>query len=372
MRIVHIVTAAAVALSAPVLVDGSNIPALDEFGVAYAGKGNGNGNSGGKGGGNAGSGGGKSDKASGRTSGSKGKGASGQKGQKTSAKGSGKLKTKFKNTLKNLGLTKQKVRIAKVVRKSPAKGVKSPQKVQKVSANREKKPVAAPREKNLHAQLKGLNSLNRDANGFFNGNDPKLDPLREFVASSVTYSGLENALVVAQADLAENQALLDELATELGLTSNDPAEQRIELENLQEDLLADEPALDDPTRSEWETELAAVESGLDVVDEVNADADAVASAETALEDAENDVSEDALRDAIATSMTSTGSGTVAAEDLSDEVVGFVSDKLGFGDAEGFIDVAIEEAESEDELVEDSEVSVEVDPIEGDTGVVEAL
>jgi len=368
MRIVHVVTAAAVALSAPALVDGFGIPALDEYGVAYAGKDNGNGN----GGGNAGKGGGKPNKAAGRATGSKSKKASTGKGKKTSAKGSSKLKTKFKNTLTKLGLTKQKVRTAKVVRKSPTKGVKSPQKMQKVSASPAKNAVAAPREKNLHAQLKGLNSLNRNANGFFNGNDPKLDPLREFVASSAAYAGLESALLDAQANQAENQALLDEVAAELGLTSTDLAEQRAELENLQEGLLADEPELDDPTRSEWEAQLAAVEGGLDAVDVVEGDASAVTSAETALDEAEDDVSDETLRDAIAASMNSTGSGTVAPEEISDEVVEFVSDKLGVGDADGFIDVAVEEAESEDELIEGFDGSAEVDPVEGDAEVVEAL
>ena len=373
MKIVHVVTAAAVALSAPALVDGTSIPVLDEYGVAYAGKGNGNGGgNSGKGGGNASNGGGNSNKAAGRATGRKSKTASAGKGQKTSARGSSKLKTKFKNTLTKLGLTKQKVRTAKVLRKAPAKSVKAPQKVHKVNASPTKKPVVAPREKNLHAQLKGLNSLNRNANGFFNGNDPKLDPLREFVASSAAYAGMENALVDAQADLAENQSLLDEVAAELGLTSTDLAEQLTELENLQVDLLADEPELDDPTRSEWEAQLAAVEGGLDAVDAVEGDADAVTSAEMALEDAEGDVSEEALRDAIAASMNSTGSKTVSPEDLSDEVVEFVSDKLGVGDADGFIDVAVEEAESEDELIEVLEDSAEVDPVEGDAEVVEAL
>jgi hypothetical protein len=370
MRIIHVVTAAAVALSAPALVDGSGIPTLDEYGVAYAGKGNDNGK--GNGGGNAGKGGGNSNKAADRATRSNSKTASAGKGQKTSAKGSSKLKTKFKNTLTKLGLTKPKVRTAKVLRKAPAKSVKAPQKMHKVNASLTKKPVAAPREKNLHAQLKGLNSLNRNAKGFFNGNDPKLDPLREFVASSAAYAGLESALFDAQADLAENQALLDEVAAELGLTSTDLAEQLTELENLQEDMLADEPELDDPTRSEWEGQLSAVEDGLDAAVAVEGGADAVTSAETALDEAEGDVSDEALRDAIAASMNSTGNDTVAPEDLSDEVVEFVSDKLGVGDADGFIDVAIDEAESADELIENPGDSAKIDPAEGDTEVVEAL
>ncbi|WP_281857918.1 hypothetical protein [Litoreibacter halocynthiae] len=372
MKIVHVVTAAAVALSAPALVDGTGLPALDEFGIAYAGKGNGNGGGGGNGGGNAGKSSGKSSKAAGRTTGSQSKRSTAQRSPNPSAKGSGKLRTKFKSTLAKLGIAKQKTRTVKVVRKAPAKAAKSSQNVRKVTGSPAKKPIAAPREKNLHAQLKGLNSLNRNSNGFFNGKDPKLDPLRKFVASSAAYTGLESALQDAQAELTENQALLDEIATELGLSSDNLAEQRTEFEKLQDALLADEPELDDPDRSNWETQLAAVESGLDAVEKVEANADAVTSAEVDLEEAQGNVSDEALRDAIAASMNSTGSETVNPEELSDEVVEFVSDKLGVGEADGFIDVAVEEAESEDDIIEYLGEPADLSPVEHNGEIVEAL
>ncbi|EPX80101.1 hypothetical protein [Litoreibacter arenae] len=386
MKLLHVVTAAAVALGAPALVDGSGIPALDEYGVAHAGKGNGNGggNGGGNGKGGGGNGGGgngggkasksdgKADKASARAAGRQSKAVSRGGTRKSAARGGGQLKTKFNNALTKLGLKKKKTRVSSGVRTAPKKTVKPTRQVQKARAPQVARPVAAPREKNLHAQLKGLNSLNRNANGFFNGNDPKLETLRAYVASSAAFAGLESVVSLAQSDLADSQAVLDDVVAELELSSDDLTEQRSELESLQEVLLADEPELDDPARSDWEAELATVESGLDAVAEVDAASEAVASAEEALEEAEDDVSENALRDAIAASMNSTGNGTVAGDDLSDEVVDFVSDKLGIGDTVGFINVAVEKAEAEEELAEESDGSAGDDPAEDELIVTEPL
>lgn len=357
MKLLHIVTAAAVALTAPPLIGGSGLPLLDDHSAAFAGKGNGNGNGGGNsnaGGNNGGNKGGKSASNS-----SKSKGSSAKTNKKSgggvklfagNGKGNSKLKKQMNNTLAKLGLTKKKTKTTRVVRAAKPKAAKK--QVTQASA------VAVPKKKPLQAELKGLNSLNRNVNGFLNGNDKKLNPLRDFVMASAGVAALQTNLADANEQLALSQETLDGIVAELGLTGTDTETQREELTALESALLADEPALDAENRAAWEEELAAVQSGLDAVDQVDADREAVEFAETEVADAEGATSDEALREAIAESMSATGNRTVAAEDVSDEVFDFVSDKLGVGDAEGYIDVVVEReanASEDDDVLEPIEV-----------------
>ncbi len=362
MKIITLLTVSALAVTGPALLSSTGIPMLDDSGVAYAGKGNGGGNGGGNGSG--GKGGGKSD------GGGKDKATRGGNGSKKSTKStrsskSAKQKVSAKqalnNTLTKLGLkkrtaksTKQKVvRASKPVQSKPKKPVA--QKVAKA------KPEVAPREKNLQAQLKGLNSLNRNANGFFNGKDPKLATLRDFVAASVLASGLAGDLALAEEGLAAKEQALGALLSELGVTNTELDGQRTELEGRREELLANEPAIDDPSRTEWEAEVASVDAGLGAISDVEGGLEAVADARDAVDQSADETDETALREAIAAAMNATGSKTITPEEVSPEVVDFVSDKLGVGDAHGFIDEGIlREEEAGDDVAEDDTLIEEDD------------
>jgi hypothetical protein len=293
------------------------------------------------------------------------------------------VQNRLNKTLTKLGLTKQPRRAqsntTRVTKVRSAPKVARTTRVSKAATQAApavaKRPSAAPKERNLHAQLKGLNSLNRNANGFFNGNDPKLDPFRAFVAASVEGAAIEDALNVAQEDVAAQQVVVDALLAGLEITPTEELSTRDALDDARADLLASEPDLDAETRADWEQELASLDEALGALDRLDTLEGTLEETQVAADESGEAVSPEALREAIAASYNTQGNRSVAPEEISDEVVEFVSDKLGIGEADGFIDVALERAAEEEEtadagedpldpetIVTDPEAETEIDPL----------
>ena len=80
---------------------------------------------------------------------------------------------------------------------------------------------ALGKEKNIHAVLAGLNSLNRNINGLMNSSDPRMEGLREYMEAYAGIADAEAALETAGTDLTNAQAALDALVSSYGLTSYD-------------------------------------------------------------------------------------------------------------------------------------------------------
>ncbi len=188
----------------------------------------------------------------------------------------------------------------------------------------------------LSSQLKALNSLNRNINGLMNSSDPKMDPFRDFVSNSAELEGLR----VALADAGENYdaSLADFLtaAGELGL-SEDPATAQAELDTQLADLLATEPAIEDPTYADWQAEVAAVTDAQAVVAQLGADQVALAEADAAVAEVEAATSEEAMIEAMVASLNATGAGPVTADDITIPMADWVRERLGVGDGHGLID-----------------------------------
>jgi hypothetical protein len=190
---------------------------------------------------------------------------------------------------------------------------------------------------NLSSQLKGLNSLNRNINGLMNSSDPKMDPFREFVSNSAELEGLKVALADAGADYDASLADFLSTAGEFGL-SEDPATAQAELDTQLADLLASEPALDDPTYADWQADVAAVTDAQEVMAQLSADQAALAEADAEVAAVEAATSEEAMVEAMVASLNATGAGPVTTEDITPEMIEWVASKLGVGvDQHGLID-----------------------------------
>ena len=223
-----------------------------------------------------------------------------------------------------------------------------------------------PKPKNLHARLKGLNSLNRNINGLMNSSDPKMDLFREFVMAGADYeiSLTDFAALVSDIETGGTfDALLATLGLGTGASSQEIYGKIAELtalstatEPVQGDYLDDaaylialaewDPTGTDPepvagdhpdtnafndAQSAWSTSTTDAADTLAVLD---AGLVAAAADVTAAGDAS---SENALIEAMVAGLNATGAGPVTAEDMDPDMVDWVSAQMGVGDADGFID-----------------------------------
>jgi hypothetical protein len=237
-----ILSVSALALSfAPVLLQG--LPFSPDS-AAIAGNGNGNGGGGGNGGDNGnsggnggGNGGGNSDHGSGGDNGG---------GHGNSAKSSDSAATTGSNGNGN-GRSK----------KGATESV--------VTADTGESPRA--KERNLKAQLGGLNSLKRNINGLMNSSDPRMDGIREFIVASVALDAAEAESAAAiEAFLAAKGDYLD-LLDELNLTPDTtPASLREQIDAIV--IPEDDPATLDVIEGEAElAEKLALETALTEIED---------------------------------------------------------------------------------------------------------
>lgn len=75
--------------------------------------------------------------------------------------------------------------------------------------------------KNIHAQLGGLNSLNRNINGLMNSADPRMDAIRSFVQSSADLVAIQAELSNVEAGLASALDAYNALAASMVPTAYD-------------------------------------------------------------------------------------------------------------------------------------------------------
>lgn len=406
MRFIKILSISALVLGAPVFTDPIG---LSDSASVHA-KGNGGGNGGGRGGGGGGGKGGGADrggdkggeKGNGGRSAGKGKGGGKDNGAKSAGKG-GKGADKAKaggnrsagvrgngRTLRDiLGINKAKKGQAGKTQRSwnnksqqtasraaPAKPAKRAAKPVRASAPQVEKSLRPPalpttRPKPVQAQLKGLNSLNRNINGLMNSNDPKMDGFRAFVASSAALVTAEAALEDAQnnfgATLDAYNALLDELGYEQPTTAEEfdalratLTEQANATEPMAEDFTGADGVLDEDAFNaavdQWSADTVAANAALDDLDAASEAFNAIDDAEMAVAEGLEATSDEALTQAIVDGLNATGAGPVTEDDVTDEMFDWVSGRLGVGDEQdGLIDDFIaqqEEAALDDEMVED--------------------
>ena len=228
------------------------------------------------------------------------------------------------------------------------------------------RPVA--RQRNLHAQLKGLNSLNRNINGLMNSSDPKMDGFRAFVTANA-------AVAQAQAYLEADQALYDQLTDEFAITaaalgvSPVPFEAEAQLtERLQ--ALRDAPVAEtDPAYGQYLADITAIEEALADLAEIDQAGLTVIMTEEAVMLAEEAAGQDDLIQAMVDGLNATGAGPVTEADLTPEMIEWVEERLGVDDATGLIDdyIAQQAAEAaaveEEAAAEDAPETVETpDPV----------
>lgn len=112
---------------------------------------------------------------------------------------------------------------------------------------------------NLHAELGGLNSLNRNVNGLMNSNDPRMTAVREFVQAGADLVDAQDALVTAQTNFDTTQNTYNALITSLGVA---PYE-NVSPDGLQSELDAVNSALlADPANADLLTAQATLENAL--------------------------------------------------------------------------------------------------------------
>ncbi|MGJ5620096.1 hypothetical protein [Sulfitobacter sp. MF3-043] len=341
MRVTALLATAALILGAPVLTDQIT---NNTHAAAFAKGGNGGGNGGGgNGGGNGG-----------------GKGADkgGNSGGKSA--GNGRSKASSGNVKKSSGRSiarswgqGSKVSKSQGNKSQASKSTRSNSSVKTATTNSKRPPELAPRTKNLHAQLKGLNSLNRNINGLMNSSDPKMEGFRDFVEASAENAAAELALEEAIANYA---TLSDDLAQSLDLLGLDVPTTQDEFDALsatiadiantaapqEVDFTAADGTVDldayDKAVSDWTGDVTAATAALGQVDATSAGFSALQDAETEVETTAIASSEEAMIDAIVAGMNATGNSTYTAEDITPEMVDWVGEKLGVGeDQTGLID-----------------------------------
>ncbi|MDX1782025.1 MAG: hypothetical protein R3256_11975 [Thalassovita sp.] len=245
-------------------------------------------------------------------------------------------------------------------RAGAAKKTKPATKPVKTSAVKASAPQAAPKPKNLHAQLKGLNSLKRNINGLMNSSDPKMAGFRDFVIAAALLEQKKAAAADAQTAYDAALAAYAEMATQNGYDA-DPVNALTALNDQMTALTGAEPAADDPAyadaaaydaaHAEWEAQVTALQGQIETVNgaitSINTTYGALAGAEVAVETATAGTTEDDLTAAIVAGMQASGQSGFTADDITPEMMEWISTQLGVDDAEGAIDAYLEQmAETE--------------------------
>jgi hypothetical protein len=199
------------------------------------------------------------------------------------------------------------------------------------------KADGADKERNIKAQLAGLNSLKRNINGLMNSADPRLAGIRQFVVASAQ---AEAALADARAaEDALNGAKSDYMALvrELGLSGYadySPSALQTRLNQVESLLSAD------PSNADLIAEQEALAAALPVLEqspELAAVYDALAAftaAEQAAAAAGSAANEDSLRAAL---LMAANENRRSDAYLTDDIMAWANSLLGVGGSRGLID-----------------------------------
>lgn len=312
MKIIHLVTATAIVLTGPALVSDQFSFSADAAYAAGNGKGHGNTGSRGK-------------------SGNKAGGKSASKGGKSGATGLGK------------GASGD-VKLAKAGPKSDAE----------------------PREKNVHAQLKSLNSLNRNINGLMNSSDPKMAGFRAFVVAGALAASTQKELDAQLEAYGIKAGEFEDAADALGISS-DPEQALIDIADAREEL-GDAPAAGEDGYDDWVAASKSLDDAETAANGLIADSGEIEKTEEKLAGYQEASSEEAMTAAMVEGLNATGQN-VTEDDMTDEMKAWVADKLGVDESDGLIDdyatkMEAEAASAEPAAGEEEQAALETEETNG--------
>ncbi len=239
---------------------------------------------------------------------------------------------------------------------------------------------AKNKPKNVNAQLKGLNSLKRNINGLMNSSDPKMDGFRAFVLAGADAQAAQEALDSTQSDYDALAASYDALLGDLGLAlPTDVSDYDALLAGLQaiSDSTAPDP-LDytddtgvfdqadyDAAVAQWTTDVTNAQQAIADYDAMLQSATDLASAQDDFDAATDAVSEDALIQAIVDGLNATGAGPVGPDDVTQEMLDWVSQEMGVGEADGLMDDYLDGLEAADSPLNADDLDSESDQVSVD-------
>nr|WP_292572698.1 hypothetical protein [Mesorhizobium sp.] len=92
---------------------------------------------------------------------------------------------------------------------------------------------ATPKEKNLHAKLGRLNSLQRNINAYMNSKSPKFAAIQAYVTQAAAAKNAQAAVEAATQAVADAQAALDDLNAQMTALQADPNATQEQIDALQ-------------------------------------------------------------------------------------------------------------------------------------------
>jgi hypothetical protein len=201
------------------------------------------------------------------------------------------------------------------------------------------------REKNLHARLGGLNSLNRNYQAYLNARDPKFAAVQAYVLaaanSELTAAALAEAAAALELAREEFDALVsaiephDDFSYATDLTAADLEARLAELQAI------DPTELDSDAAAALEGEIEALAAALESPEfgALTETQQAVADLEATLAEQEAATTDEALQEALQL-------GANPNREVDEEMVDWAKDVLGVGDTYGKIDQVREALQSE--------------------------
>lgn len=382
MKILKIMVVAALVLCLPAGLAGQGFVDLGDFGAAHAKNGD------------NGKGGGKSDNGRSGDRGSSGKSdrSKSDKGGKSDGKSSRSTSRRSETESKagksgGLGKTLEKIfgpkkKTASATKKQqPVKVARKPATKPSKSAGKTAVVAGTAAAGTLDSQLKSLHSLNRNINGLMNGNDPKMDPFRDFIEATIANEEAQELREAAIAEMNLSAEAFKAVAEKLALPNESFEAAQAELTRMIAAHAEEKPAepvapvaADFETEAEFRaasdqytTDLAAwtawnerdaeLAEAKALSDELALDMATYAEADARAIETEAASSDTAMREAMAASLNATGARQVSADDMTDEMAAWVADRLGVAESDGLIDDyrASLEAEPETPALEEEDV-----------------
>ncbi|NIZ61249.1 hypothetical protein DL239_09710 [Sedimentitalea sp. CY04] len=169
-----------------------------------------------------------------------------------------------------------------------------------------------------------------------NSSDPKMAAFRDFISASADLELAKEALADMQDAYNKTSADFLKMTSDMEI-SDDPSTAQGELSSMMTELLANEPAADDPAYDQWEADVAAVTDAQSVMTQLNEDWATLQDAQREVDGASAGANETAMMDAIVAAINSTGAGPVTEADVTPEMTEWVAKQLGVGDSRGAID-----------------------------------
>jgi hypothetical protein len=193
------------------------------------------------------------------------------------------------------------------------------------------------REKNLHARLGGLNSLNRNYQAYLNARDPKFAAVQAYVLAAANSELTAAALAEAAAALELAREEFDALVS--AIEPHDDFSYATDLTAA--DLEARLTELDSDAATALEGEIEALAAALESPEfgALTETQQAVADLEATLAEQEAATTDEALQEALQL-------GANPNREVDEEMVDWAKDVLGVGDTYGKIDQVREALQSE--------------------------